>query len=146
MKTWSIVLAAVLWLAGSPSASAQGLSGLATQGGVTNDSVGPPGNLWGMSLGGTNLTSRLSPAQMAANCSSCHSADGALQQFLLSTGESHLAPPPLTGMPADQIVARVNALRGDESEAATMHRVLKRYTERQIRDVASYVSRQPAAR
>jgi cytochrome c553 len=49
-------------------------------------------------------------------------------------------------MPADQIVARAKALRGDGSQEATMHRVLKPYSERQIREVASYLSSQPAAR
>lgn len=147
MKTWSVVLAAALWLAGSTSAFAQGLSGLPTQGGVTysmGQYVAPGAG--GIGLGNTNLAPPLSPAQLAAQCGSCHSADGALQQFLQNKGESHLAPPPLAGMPADQFVELTKAFRSDESQAATMHRVLKQYSERQIREVASYVSRQPAAR
>lgn len=144
MNRWPIVLAGVLWLAGPARAVAQGLSGVPAQGGVTynggNFMPSTPGP--GPILGETSL----SPAQLAAQCNNCHDADGVLQQFLRSKGESHAVPPPLVGMPADQIVARVKAFRGDENQAAAMHRVVKQYTERQIREVASYVSGQPAVR
>jgi cytochrome c553 len=83
---------------------------------------------------------------LAVNCSHCHSPDGVLQEFLRNKGEGHVVPPPLAGMPTDQIIARVNAFRDDESQAATMHRVAKQYNEQQIREVAAYLARQPAIR
>jgi cytochrome c553 len=49
-------------------------------------------------------------------------------------------------MPKDQIIARVNAFRGDERQAAAMHRVAKQYDEQQLREVAAYLARQPATR
>lgn len=140
MRLRSVVLAAVLWLAGSVGVLAQGLS---TATGPFQMAVPPgPGNIW-------TGPQELSPAQLARlalNCNHCHAADGVLQQFLRSTGESHVVPPPLAGMPKDQIIAQVNAFRRDASQAAAMHRVAKQYDEQQIRELAAYLAGQPAMR
>ena len=139
MRLRSVVLAAVLWLAGSVGVLAQGLS---TATGLFPSVPQGPGNMW-------TGPQELSPAQLtrlAVNCNHCHAADGVFQQFVRSTGESHVVPPPLAGMPKDQIIARVNAFRRDESQAAAMHRVAKQYDEQQIRELAAYLAGQPAMR
>ena len=73
--------------------------------------------------------------QLAATCASCHGTQGRARGA---------AMPPLAGMPADAMLARLLDYRSGRQPGTVMPQITRGYTEAQLRLVAAYFSSLPA--
>ena len=78
----------------------------------------------------------LQARSLAANCANCHGTLGAARG----------AMPRLAGMPADTLVATMNAFKTGTRPATLMHQIAKGYSDEQIKLMASYFAAQGAAK
>lgn len=71
---------------------------------------------------------------LAATCAGCHGTQGRARGP---------AMPPLAGMPADALLARLADYRSGRQPGTVMPQIVKGYTEEQLRLVAAYFAAQP---
>ena len=71
--------------------------------------------------------------RLYASCAACHGTNGA---------GSGNALPVLAGQPKDMLVASMRAFKDGTRPATIMHQISKGYTDKQIDEIASYLSRQ----
>ena len=71
--------------------------------------------------------------RLYASCAACHGTNGA---------GSGNALPVLTGQPKDALVASMRAFKTGSRPATIMHQISKGYTDKQIDEIAAYLSRQ----
>jgi cytochrome subunit of sulfide dehydrogenase len=72
---------------------------------------------------------------LAATCANCHGTNGNAR------GEMK----PLAGMPAEALIAVMNAYRSGAVSGTIMHQIVKGYSEEQIRLIAAYFAAQKPA-
>ena len=72
----------------------------------------------------------LSPAIMADNCASCHGPNG------MSPGTI----PPLDGLDAETIAARLRGFKNGEIEVTIMNRIARAYSEAEIVALSQYLA------
>jgi cytochrome c553 len=77
----------------------------------------------------------LAARTLAATCGTCHGTDG-------RAAPGATAVPPLAGVPAAQIVERVNAFRSGERPSTVMQQIAKGYSEAQIEQIARWFAGQ----
>ena len=76
----------------------------------------------------------LEARSLAAGCAACHGTDGhAVVQATV---------PGLAGMPAERLVAQMNAFRAGTREATVMQQIAKGYTDTQLARLAAYFAAQ----
>lgn len=78
----------------------------------------------------------LAARSLAATCTSCHGTNGHAQGAL----------PPLAGMPADRMLALLNAYRQGTAPATVMHQITKGYSDDQLRLIARHFEAQAPRR
>lgn len=71
--------------------------------------------------------------RLYATCSACHGTNGA------GAGD---ALPALAGQPKDALVASMRAFKTGARPATIMHQISKGYTDKQIEEIALYLSKQ----
>jgi cytochrome c553 len=71
--------------------------------------------------------------RLAASCAACHGTNGA---------GSGNALPVLAGQPKEALVASMRAFKAGTRPATIMHQISKGYTDKQIGEIAAYLSRQ----
>lgn len=71
---------------------------------------------------------------LAATCANCHGTDGRAR------GDMR----PLAGMPAETLMAMLNAYRSGALPATIMHQIVKGYSDDQLRLIAGYFAAQSA--
>ncbi|MBZ2209574.1 c-type cytochrome [Massilia sp. R798] len=71
--------------------------------------------------------------RLYASCAACHGTNGA--------GAGN-ALPVLAGQPKDALVASMRAFKTGARPATIMHQISKGYTDKQIEEIAVYLSRQ----
>lgn len=75
-------------------------------------------------------------ASLAATCANCHGTAG--------RPVDGSAVPPLAGMPADQMLAQMQAFKAGTRPATVMHQISKGFSDTQLRQMAAYFAAQPA--
>lgn len=76
----------------------------------------------------------LQAAGLAATCANCHGTQGR------TIGDSL---PTLAGMNRDAMLEQLRAFRSGARPATVMHQLTKGYSEAQLEQIATYLSRQP---
>lgn len=76
----------------------------------------------------------LQAAGLAATCANCHGTQGK------GVGS---ALPTLAGMDREAMLQQLRAFRSGARPATIMHQLTKGYTEAQLEQIATYLSRQP---
>lgn len=76
----------------------------------------------------------LQAAGLAATCANCHGTQGRTVGTAL---------PPLAGMDKDAMLQQLRAFRSGARPATIMHQLTKGYSEAQLEQIATYLSRQP---
>ena len=71
--------------------------------------------------------------RLVATCAACHGTNGA--------GAGN-ALPVLAGQPKDSLVASMRAFKSGARPATIMHQISKGYTDKQIEEIAMYLSKQ----
>ena len=71
--------------------------------------------------------------RLYATCAACHGTNGA------GAGD---ALPALAGQPKDALVASMRAFKTGARPATIMHQISKGYTDKQIEEIALYLSKQ----
>lgn len=71
--------------------------------------------------------------RLYASCAACHGTNGA--------GAGN-ALPVLAGQPKDALVASMRAFRTGARPATIMHQISKGYSDKQVEEIAAYLSRQ----
>lgn len=75
---------------------------------------------------------------LAATCANCHGTNG---QTVDGNGLGQMVS--LAGMPAKEILDKVNDYRSGDMPATIMHQIAKGYTDEQLRLIADYLAAQP---
>jgi len=76
----------------------------------------------------------LQAAGLAATCANCHGTQGRTVGTALPT---------LAGMNRDAMLEQLRAFRSGARPATIMHQLTKGYSEAQLEQIATYLSRQP---
>jgi sulfide dehydrogenase cytochrome subunit len=74
----------------------------------------------------------LAARNLAATCANCHGTNGQAQG----------AMQPLAGMPAERMLAMMNAYRNGSAAATVMHQLAKGYSDDQLRLIANHFAAQ----
>lgn len=78
----------------------------------------------------------LEARNLAANCTPCHSADA----------PEPTAIPRIAGLPAAQILHRLQAFRSGEAPATVMHQIVRGYSDEELALIANHLAHHLAAR
>lgn len=76
--------------------------------------------------------SALRARSLAATCAQCHGTDGR------SAEPGGTAVPPLAGMPADTLVAQMNAFKSGSRSGTVMPQIAKGFNDAQIAQLAAW--------
>jgi cytochrome subunit of sulfide dehydrogenase len=76
----------------------------------------------------------LNTRSLAATCANCHGTNGKAAEGSAVVG--------LAGVPADYIVAQMNAFKTGARPATIMHQISKGYSDAQIAQIAAYFAAQ----
>ncbi len=87
--------------------------------------------------GATHATDPNLARNLAATCANCHGTDG---RTVDGDGLGEMIS--LAGMPADEILEKVNDYRSGDMPATIMHQIAKGYTDEQLRLIADYFAAQ----
>ncbi|WP_223470024.1 c-type cytochrome [Massilia soli] len=87
----------------------------------------------GMVLALASSAAAANGQRLYASCAACHGTNGA--------GAGN-ALPVLAGQPKDALVASMRAFKTGARPATIMHQISKGYTDKQIEEIAVYLSRQ----
>ena len=91
-------------------------------------------------LGATGVSQAQDPnlaRNLAATCANCHGTDG---RTVDGDGLGEMVS--LAGMPAAEILEKVNDYRSGDMPATIMHQIAKGYTEEQLQLIADYFAAQ----
>ena len=70
---------------------------------------------------------------LAATCANCHGTDGKAQGTELVS---------LAGVPANQILSKLNEFKEGTRQATIMHQIVKGFTDEQLKLIADYFAKQ----
>ena len=91
------------------------------------------GSTLGMVLALASGAAAANGQRLYATCAACHGTNGA---------GSGNALPVLAGQPKEALVASMRAYKSGARPATIMHQISKGYTDKQIEEIAEYLSRQ----